>query len=130
MRVNGKKQPSKRVQNEKEVRAFLLARAMEIPPMYEDHACSQVMTGREIIDAGLTKEWDKEKLAELDPDKKYSVPGTITKRVDHFKRMWKLAKTKGAQAAVAYYDQAMRACLEVKSISIGGIKTEVERGIV
>lgn len=124
MRVNGKKQPSKRVQNEKEVRA------LEIPPMYEDHACSKAMTGREIIDAGLTKEWDKEKLAELDPDKLYHVPGTITKRVDHFKRMWKLAKTKGAQAAVAYYDQAMRACIDRQDVSIGGIMTEVENAFV
>ena len=131
MKVNGVKQPSKRVQNEKQVRAFLLARAMEIPPMYEDHPCSKPMTGREMVEAGLTKGWTKEQLADLDRSAVYMVPGTITKPVDHFKRMWKLAKTKGAQAAVAYYDQAMRACLErPDNYKVGNIQTEVERAFV
>lgn len=130
MKINGIKIPSRKVANEKEVKRFLMARAMEIPPMYEDHACSVMMTGEEMLDAGLCDKMSKEQIEKIDFKKQYAVPANMTRAVNHYKRMWKLARTKGANAAVLYYDQAMRACVERKAVKIGNIQVEHDYGRV
>jgi hypothetical protein len=128
MKVNGHKIPSRKVQNEKEVKRFLMARAMEIPPMYEDHACSMTMTGEEMLDAGMCEKWTADQIAELDLKKNYAVPATYTRAVNHYKRMLKLANKKGPAAAVKYYDEAIRACFDRPNVQIGNLTPQIDHG--
>lgn len=129
--VNGNKVPSKRVQELKDINDFIREKAAELPPMYEDYPSSRIMLGSEILKSpDLVQLYSKEFLEEIDPTKKYSIPGTESRRVDHYKRMKNLLKKKGIEGVTEYYKQVIVNVSEViaNPVTIGGIKTQLDYG--
>lgn len=118
--------PSKKVQNRKEVEAFIREKAAELSPMWEDHKCTIPMTGAEILDnPKLMEIMDKDALENLNPGKRYYIPHTMTRRVDHYSRMMKALKKGGVKAVFEYVNQTNIATIEsAKPMMIGGIKTQ------
>lgn len=127
---NGKKIASKKVQNKREVRDFILARANALPPQWEDHAMSRRMKGSEILNTPkLLDALTPEKIEEIKENSYYDVPYTMSRPVNHFERMWNLAKKGGPRAAAQYYDEVLRMTAEVmQGNKIGGIQTELDYG--
>jgi hypothetical protein len=126
------KKPSKKVQREKEVKSFLMARAQELPTTYEDHKCSVPITGDKLLDRiDLLKNWTAEDIEKIDSKKTYYIPGTLTRRVNHYQRMKKLAEKSGPAAAVEYYEQVMGIHKDsIAPKTIGNLKTELDYGSV
>ena len=129
--VNGNKVPSKRVKELKDINNFIREKAAELPPMYEDYPSSRIMLGSEILKCPeLVQLYSKEFLEAIDPNKKYSIPGTESRRVDHYKRMKTLLKKKGIEGVTEYYKQVIVNVAEVIAtpVTIGGIKTQLDYG--
>jgi hypothetical protein len=126
----GKKIPSKKVQNRKEVRDFIMARAKALPPQWEDHKMCRIMKTEEILNTpGLLASLSEEMVEKLEPGKSYNVPYNMSRQVNHYERMMNLAKTGGAKAAAQYYDEVLKMIAEViKGNQIGGINTEIDYG--
>ena len=130
--ASGKKIPSLKVQNKKAVRDFLMGKAHELPITYEDHPSYIEMTGAELLDRNdLLAKWTKEQIEAIDVRKKYKVPATLTRRINHYQRMLNLCKSKGIDAAVQYYNEVRTIGLEsLKIKNIGNLTTEVDHGSV